>query len=148
MALPRSSARWAFKNPNSPKNQCDDRARAQPESNSKSGGLIGEIDHVVAAWNGVPREIEEIMTYGQSVNRLAEKADVIATGAYVSAIQPWTRAVKDGRMTWEQAAQLTPADVTKAMIESIDADLAPRLRSERAAAKAAVTDVASATSQA
>ncbi len=99
------------------------------------GAGKNKIVHVVAEWNGVPQELDAILTFGQSADRLADKADVIATGGYVSALTPWERAIKNGQMTWEQAARMSPADVTKAMVESIDRDLAPRFKAERETAR-------------
>lgn len=93
------------------------------------------IVHVVAEWTGNPREIETVLSYGQSVNRLADKADVIATGAYVEPFGPWSPAIKSGKATWEQVSKMAPADLLKAMHDSIDADIAPGFRAARSEAK-------------
>ncbi len=93
------------------------------------------IVHVVAEWNGVPQEIDAVMTYGQTANKLAQKADVIATGAYVSAFGSIAHAVQSGRTSWDRVTLMAPTEVTRAMREAIDAELAPRLRAVGATAK-------------
>ena len=99
--------------------------------NAEYGADRDRIVHVVAEWAGHPREIETVLSYGQSVNHLAEKADVVATTAYVQPFSPWSPAIKRGWVTWEQVSKMSPGDVIKAMIDTIDADVAPRFKSAR-----------------
>ena len=83
------------------------------------GADKSKIVHIVAEWPGIPSEIETVMTYGQSVNHLADKADVIATGDYIGPFSvQWSPPIKSGRMTWEQVARMSTGEVTKAMNKS------------------------------
>jgi len=103
--------------------------------NAEYGADKDRIVHVVAEWAADPREIETVLSYGQSVNGLAGKADVIATAGYVAPLSRWSKAYKSGRLTWAQVAGMSPGDVIRAMNESIDAELAPQFRAARARAQ-------------
>ena len=103
--------------------------------NAEYGADKDKIVHVVAEWTSNPREIETVLSYGQSINRLADKADVIATGAYVDPFSPWSPAIRSGRTTWEQVSTMSPADLLRTMNESIEADIAPRFRAAQSQAR-------------
>ena len=48
---------------------------------------------------------------------------------------PWSPAIKSGKATWEQVSKMAPADLLKAMHESIDTDVAPKFGAARSEAK-------------
>lgn len=95
------------------------------------GAEKSKIVHIVAEWTGIPYEVEVVLKYGQAANHLADKADVIATGGYVSPFSSYSPAVKSGRMTWEQLAKMSPGDIIKAMHDSIDKEVVPQFKASQ-----------------
>ncbi len=77
-------------------------------------GDRSKIVHIVAQQQRTDWEVEKIMNYGAPYG-LAKKADVLATGGYVSAVWGLDNLVNTGQKTWAQVVAMTPADVLALM---------------------------------